>query len=100
MIGPHPAHPFDAKSLEPYRPAWINVPALFPDNIESGRVIVDGLDLTREVQGTVHYWLRGGRGLWIAVASFSIPFLDGRDRPFRAERQLVPATAIRRRDAS
>jgi hypothetical protein len=58
--------------------------------------VVDGLDLTGEAPGFVHEWLRGG-GLWVARCNYEIAYVDGRTHSYRAEGQLVPATALRQR---
>ena len=55
----------------------------------------DDLDLDIEVLGILHEWTRSGRGLWLGVVSFEVPYREGEGNRHRAVRQLVPAYAMR-----
>jgi hypothetical protein len=85
--------------LEPVRPVWVNLTALYPPAPDGARTrVVDGLDLAGEVPGFVHGWLRGGSGLWVARCNYDLRYVDGRAQMERAQDQLVPATALRQRE--
>ena len=79
------------------RPVRVDLEALFPPVAGSPRPVPDGLELTGEVPGLLHYWARGRDGRWLAVVSFRIPYGPGhRDSPGLEIRWTpVPATTVR-----
>jgi hypothetical protein len=48
----------------------------------------------------VHFWTRASHGLSIASCSYTLRHIDGRDRPYRVDRQLVLETALRQRSVN
>lgn len=56
-----------------------------------------GLDLDREVPGGLWEWVCGSDGQWLGVVTVHIPYRDDRSDRFIADRQLVPARALRPR---
>jgi len=85
------------------RPVWVDLDALFPSPPEdAAHLVPDGLELTGEVRGLLHYWARGSDGRWLAVVSFRVPYRpDNRNSPGLEVRWTpVPASTVRRGPAS
>jgi hypothetical protein len=74
----------------------VNLAALFPQPDPPRPLAVDGLDMSPgQAPGVIHYWTRTGHGLWIACTSYTLHYLDGRER--RVDQQLLPETVLRKR---
>lgn len=78
------------------RSVWVDLRVLYPSAIGS-EVLPDGLNLDEVVPGGLWEWLRSSTGEWLGVVSFHVTYRDGRPERVVAERQLVPAHAIRPR---
>ena len=85
------------------RPVWVDLDALFGSPPEdAARLVPDGLELTGEVRGLLHYWARASDGRWLAVVSFRLPYRpDNRNSPGLEVRWTpVPAASVRPGPAS
>ena len=74
---------------------WVDLRAVYPliDDVDA---LPSGLDLDREVGGGLWDWVRGSDGQWFGVVTFHIPYRDQRSERYIADRQLIPARALRR----
>lgn len=77
------------------RPVMVDLAALWPHHADTVRD--RGLDLTADVSGGLWEWTQATTGLWLGVVTFRIERLDDRNNPHYAQRQLVPAHALRPR---
>ena len=75
---------------------WVDLRALFPMT-GSADALPSGLDLDREVPGGLWEWVRGSDGQWLGLVTVHIPYRDDRSDRFIADRQLIPARALRPR---
>lgn len=50
-----------------------------------------------QVPGRLHGWFATGKGDWLAVVDFAIPYVDGRRNKLEVADQLVPSYAVRPR---
>lgn len=83
---------------EQNRPVWVQLDALCirrPDGPASTLNTRHALDMTAQALGILHHWLRYGKGDWLGLVSYHVPFADGRKEQLYMERQLVPAYALR-----
>lgn len=77
----------------------VNLDALYP-NITAAAPTTpaaagDGLVMSGWTAGALHRWLRSSTGQWIGVCTVLIARSGG--GTYRADDQLVPATALRQR---
>lgn len=83
------------------RPVWVDLERLLAHPADTpNRVAGDGLDLTGEAPGFVQDWIRSDKGMWLAVTSYAVRYVDGRPRPYQADRQLLPLYAVRPREVT
>ncbi|WP_433270774.1 hypothetical protein ACQPZF_10765 [Actinosynnema sp. CS-041913] len=78
---------------------WVDLAAAFPR--PSGvprRVVADGLDMTGSVPGVLSGWFRSVDGDWYGVVNHPIRYADGRRAHIQLADQLLPSTALRKRD--
>jgi hypothetical protein len=83
------------------REVWVKLEFLYrqrnfpPRRPADPRLVVDA---SGEVPGVLHRWVRQGTGEWLAVVSFSVPYVD-RNPSVGLElvEQLVPSEAVRPR---
>ena len=78
------------------RAVWVDLRAAYPMT-GSADARPSGLDLDREVPGGLWDWARASDGQWFGVVTFHIPYRDGRHDRYIADRQLIPARALRPR---
>lgn len=78
---------------------WVDLRAAYPGagDIDDVDALPSGLDLDREIPGGLWVWVRASDGRWFGVVTLHIPFRDGRSERYIADRQLVPAHALRPR---
>lgn len=87
-----------AEPESPHRRVWVLLEVVCerrPRDVE--RLVVSGLDMTGRAPGRLHHWMRAARGEWLGVVTYPIRYVDGRRECYVAERQLVPADALRPR---
>jgi hypothetical protein len=82
---------------EPLMAVLVSLDAVFPTD-HPATAERDGLVLTGWTAGVLHRWLRSATGQWIGVVTILIAITAG--GTFKAEDQLVPAEALRPRDAA
>lgn len=79
---------------EPWRPAWVDLTALFPRPAGADRRVTDGVDVSQPVMGLVRQWIQADGGLWIGRCNYRIPYLDGRPGGLDALDQWLPETVL------
>lgn len=78
---------------------WVRLDALFVRASDAPRHVIEtGLDLTGEVQGRLHGRFPSVEGDWLGVVNYEIPFADGRRSKLQLVDQLVPFSALRKRE--
>lgn len=75
---------------------WVDLRVVYP-LVGSVDALPSGLDLDREVGGGLWDWVRGSDGQWFGVVTLQIPYRDNRSDSYLADRQLIPARALRPR---
>jgi hypothetical protein len=78
------------------RPVWVDLRALYP-SAASVDLLPEGLDVDEVVGGGLWEWVRTSSGEWLGVVTFHLRYRDGRPERYVADRQLVPARALRPR---
>lgn len=76
------------------RAVWVDLRGVYP-RVGSADALPTGLDL--EVGGGLWEWVRASDGQWFGVVTFHVPYRDGRSDRYIADRQLIPARALRPR---
>lgn len=97
LLNPDGAGHYHRTVTGPPTEMWVRLEALcVRDPGTPVRTNGAGLDMTGERLARVTHWIPVASGDWCGVASFSIPYADGRP-PLRMRDQLVPAYALRPR---
>jgi hypothetical protein len=78
------------------RPVRVDLRVLFPSTADSGR-LSEGIDVDEVVGGGLWERVRTSGGEWLGVVTFLPAHRAGRSERHVAERQLVPANALRPR---
>lgn len=79
-------------------PVWVRLDAVYRRNPEvPHRIAPSGLDMEGEVPGLLSTWFETGKGNWIGIVTFKIPYADGRSQALTVRDQMVPDYALRRR---
>jgi hypothetical protein len=63
----------------------------------SADALPGGLDLDREVPRGLWEWVRASDGQWLGIVTVHLPYRDGRSDRYIADRQIIPARALRPR---
>ena len=79
------------------RAVWVDLRAAYPGTAGDVDALPNGLDLDREVPGGLWEWVRASDGRWFGVVTLHIPYRDDRAERYIADRQLIPARALRPR---
>ena len=80
-------------------PVWVRLDAICVRNPGLPiRQNAAGVDMTGEVAGMLQRWIPTGKGDWLGLVHYSVRYVDQR-RPLELRNQLVPAYALRKRDA-
>jgi hypothetical protein len=89
-----------ARSRPPAISVYVNLDALFPvdDRPDTAQDLREGLVLSGWTAGVLHRWVRSSTGQWIGVVTVLIATTTG--GTYKASDQLVPAEALRPRDAA
>lgn len=77
------------------RPVWVDLRLVFPAGEASE--VPDGLCVDEVVGGGLWGWVRTSTGAWLGVVTFHLTYQDGGAERYVADRQLVPAHALRPR---
>lgn len=94
-----PAGPVHGERRE-LTPVWVVLDALcirVPG--APSHVVVDGLNMTGQVPGLLRTWHKTVKGDWLGVVNFAIPYADEYRGKLHLSDQLVPAYALRPRQA-
>lgn len=78
------------------RAVWVDLREVYP-TVGPVDALPSGLDLNREIPGGLWQWTRASDGQWFGVVTVHIPYRDGRTERYIADRQLIPARALRPR---
>jgi hypothetical protein len=78
----------------PWRPTWVDLPALFARPDGANKRVLDGVDVSDRAMGIVRQWIRADGGLWLGQCTYRIPYLDGRPGRLEAVDQWLPATVL------
>lgn len=77
---------------------WVRLDLIYVRALGApSRMVETGLDMTGQVPGRLHGWFTTGKGDWLAVVDFDIPYVDGRRSKLEVADQLVPSYAVRPR---
>ncbi|MBB5918968.1 hypothetical protein BJY24_007901 [Nocardia transvalensis] len=97
LLDPDGAGHYHRTLTEPPTEMWVRLDALcVRDPGTPRRTNGSGLDMTGERPARVTHWIPAESGDWLGLASFSVPYADGRPA-MHVRAQLVPAYALRPR---
>jgi hypothetical protein len=76
-------------------PVEINLRGLFPEDLSSGVVVPDGLDVGRIVKGLTYGWWDSLNDAHLVVVNYAIPFADPHLKPLQLNDQVVSSRWVR-----